>query len=37
VQTRTALKEFLDKKAAEYNRPYFIGNDPVSVPYLFKE
>lgn len=29
------LKEFLDIKAAEYNRPDFIGTDPIQVPHLF--
>ena len=29
------LKEFLDQKVEEYNRPEFIKDDPVSVPHLF--
>jgi len=29
------LKAFLDSKAALYNRPEFIPNDPVSIPHLF--
>lgn len=29
------LKDFLDSKVAEYNRPAFIKDDPVSVPHLF--
>jgi len=29
------LKEFLDKKVEEYNRPEFIKDDPVSIPHLF--
>lgn len=29
------LKEFLDKKTEQYNRPSFIKDDPVSVPHLF--
>ena len=29
------LKEFLDKKVDEYNRPSFIKDDPISVPHLF--
>jgi uncharacterized protein (TIGR02757 family) len=29
------LKNFLDRKVAEYNRPFFIKDDPVSVPHLF--
>lgn len=29
------LKAFLDKKVAEYNRPAFIADDPISVPHSF--
>ena len=29
------LKEFLDKKVDEYNQPFFILTDPISVPHLF--
>ncbi len=29
------LKDFLDRKTAEYNRPSFIDNDPVCIPHLF--
>lgn len=29
------LKDFLDKKAEEYNRPAFIKDDPISIPHLF--
>jgi uncharacterized protein (TIGR02757 family) len=29
------LKLFLDNKAAQYNRPDFITNDPISIPHLF--
>jgi len=29
------LKSFLDSKVAQYNRPEFIKNDPVSIPHLF--
>jgi uncharacterized protein (TIGR02757 family) len=29
------LKAFLDSKVAQYNRPEFIKNDPVSIPHLF--
>ncbi len=29
------LKEFLDKKVDEYNQPFFIQNDPISIPHLF--
>src|SRR6266700_269952 len=30
-----SLKEFLERKADEYNQPAFITDDPVSVPHLF--
>ncbi|MCU0359042.1 MAG: TIGR02757 family protein [Cyclobacteriaceae bacterium] len=30
-----ALKELLDAKADEYNRPGFIANDPISIPHRF--
>jgi uncharacterized protein (TIGR02757 family) len=30
-----SLKDFLDRKADEYNQPSFITADPVSVPHLF--
>lgn len=33
---RAALKQFLDRKVAEYNNLSFIPLDPVSVPHLFK-
>ncbi len=29
------LKVFLDEKAAQYNHPGFIANDPVSIPHRF--
>ncbi|MCW3120144.1 MAG: hypothetical protein JWM28_4226 [Chitinophagaceae bacterium] len=29
------LKDFLDKKVDEYNRPFFIQDDPISIPHLF--
>ncbi len=29
------LKDFLDRKVEEYNRPSFIAADPVSIPHLF--
>ncbi|EHQ29460.1 TIGR02757 family protein [Mucilaginibacter paludis] len=29
------IKVFLDSKVAQYNRPEFIANDPVSIPHLF--
>jgi len=31
------LKSFLDQKVAQYNRPEFIANDPVSIPHLFSK
>lgn len=31
------LKTFLDAKVAQYNRPDFIRNDPVSIPHLFTQ
>lgn len=33
---RAELKQFLDRKVAEYNNLSFIPLDPVSVPHLFK-
>jgi uncharacterized protein (TIGR02757 family) len=29
------IKEFLNKKVDEYNQPFFIADDPISVPHLF--
>jgi uncharacterized protein (TIGR02757 family) len=29
------LKKFLDKKVDEYNQPFFIKDDPISIPHLF--
>src|ERR1700690_4183432 len=29
------LKEFLNKKVDEYNQPFFIKDDPVSIPHQF--
>lgn len=31
------LKNFLDKKVKEYNRPEFIASDPVCIPHLFQK
>lgn len=31
------LKDFLSTKVAQYNRPEFIENDPVSIPHLFTQ
>lgn len=35
MTSTASLKEFLIKKAAEYNQPDFIKDDPISVPHLF--
>ncbi len=35
LQGAGGLKSFLDSKVAQYNRPDFITNDPVSIPHLF--
>jgi uncharacterized protein (TIGR02757 family) len=32
---KTSLKDFLDKKVDEYNRPFFIQDDPICIPHLF--
>ena len=29
------LREFLNQKVEEYNRPSFIKDDPISIPHLF--
>ncbi|HET6766088.1 MAG TPA: TIGR02757 family protein [Chitinophagaceae bacterium] len=31
------LKEFLDSKVKEYNRPAFIQDDPIAIPHLFTQ
>ncbi|MFT3932049.1 MAG: TIGR02757 family protein [Chitinophagaceae bacterium] len=31
------LKDFFDRKVAEYNKPSFIPADPVSIPHLFSK
>lgn len=31
------LKDFLDKKTAEYNQPSFIEKDPISIPHRFRK
>jgi uncharacterized protein (TIGR02757 family) len=33
--TRKELKIFLDKKVDDYNQPFFIAEDPISVPHRF--
>lgn len=30
-----ALKDFLDRKVAEYNQPSFLDKDPISIPHRF--
>ncbi len=32
---RNNLKEFLDKKVDEYDQPFFIKDDPISIPHQF--
>jgi uncharacterized protein (TIGR02757 family) len=31
------IKEFLDNKVREYNRPVFIEDDPISIPHFFSK
>jgi len=31
----TSLKDFLDRKVDEYNQPFFIQHDPISIPHRF--
>jgi len=31
----TSLKDFLDRKVDEYNQPFFIQDDPISIPHRF--
>ena len=31
------IKEFLDSKVKEYNRPAFIRDDPIAIPHLFTQ
>ena len=35
VQPEYNLKNFLDSKVEEYNKPAFIKDDPISIPHLF--
>ena len=37
VKEPEALKNFLDKKVAQYNNPNFIESDPVCIPHLFSK
>lgn len=32
-----SVKKFLDRKAAEFNQPTFINNDPVCIPHQFQK
>jgi uncharacterized protein (TIGR02757 family) len=34
-QGREAIRAFLDRKVAEYNRPAFITGDPISIPHQY--
>ena len=31
------LKEFLDKKVAQYNHPDFIQDDPILIPHSYQQ
>src|SRR5580765_2226225 len=31
------LKDYLNRKVDEYNQPFFIAHDPVSIPHLFSK
>lgn len=35
--THDELKSFLDEKADQYNRPDFIGSDPIQIAHLFSQ
>lgn len=35
--TMGKLEDFLDKKVDEFNQPFFIESDPVSIPHLFSK
>lgn len=34
---KNIIKQFLDEKLTQYNRPEFIENDPISIPHLFSQ
>ncbi len=34
---KAQLKEFLDEKVIQYNRPEFIESDPIQIPHLFTQ
>lgn len=35
--TKEQLKDFLDEKVSQFNKPGFIENDPIGIPHLFKK
>ena len=37
ISDHPSLKEFLDAKADQYNRPSFIERDPISIPHRFHQ
>lgn len=37
TKSLTDLREFLDRKVDEYNRPAFIPADPISIPHMFSK
>jgi uncharacterized protein (TIGR02757 family) len=37
VRYRTEIKEFLDEKYEQYNRPDFIETDPIKIPHIFSD
>lgn len=37
MQDKKKLRDFLEKKVLEYNRPSFIAKDPVSIPHSFQK
>jgi uncharacterized protein (TIGR02757 family) len=36
-EATAGLKDFLDAKVAQYNRPEFIENDPIVIPHMFSK
>jgi uncharacterized protein (TIGR02757 family) len=34
---KKTIKEFLNRKVDEYNQPFFIKDDPISIPHLFSK
>lgn len=36
TKVRSEIKEFLDEKVIQYNRPQFIDSDPVAIPHRFE-